>query len=70
VRRAALLVLLACASCAYVKPWQRERLARPAMTSGFGEQGFRGEYRGKVVETRTGGGQPGAAPGGGCGCTQ
>jgi hypothetical protein len=28
------------------------------------------QYRSKVVESKTGGGLPGTAPGGGCGCTQ
>jgi len=27
------------------------------------------QYRSKVVESKTGGGLPGTAPGGGCGCT-
>lgn len=71
--RVALIVavtLLALAGCARVKPWQREDLARPCMTSRFGEGGVNGEYRAKVTESKTGGGVPGDAPGGGCGCTQ
>jgi hypothetical protein len=65
--------VLACAAgtgCARVKPYQREQLASPAMTVRFAEEGFPGEYRAKVVESKTGGGLPGDAPGGGCGCTQ
>jgi hypothetical protein len=39
------------------------------MQNKLGEAGSRGIYRAKVLETRTGGGLPGEAPGGGCGCT-
>jgi hypothetical protein len=56
--------------CANVRPYERERLASPAMSARFGEDGFAGEYRAKVTESKTGGGLPGDAPGGGCGCTQ
>jgi hypothetical protein len=56
--------------CAAVKPWEREHLAKPAMVARFGEEGIAGEYRAKVTESKTGGGLPGDAPGGGCGCTQ
>jgi hypothetical protein len=56
--------------CVVVRPWERERLASPAMESGFGEAEFAGELRAKVIESTTGGGLPGEAPGGGCGCTQ
>jgi hypothetical protein len=58
------------AACARVRPYQREHLASPAMTVRFAEEGLPGEYRAKVVESKTGGGLPGDAPGGGCGCTQ
>jgi hypothetical protein len=58
------------AGCARVRPYQREHLASPAMTVRFAEEGYSGEYRAKVVESKTGGGLPGDAPGGGCGCTQ
>jgi hypothetical protein len=70
--RAALvaLTLAAAGGCVRVKPYQREHLASPAMTVRFAEEGFPGEYRAKVVESKTGGGLPGDAPGGGCGCTQ
>ena len=56
--------------CVRVKPWQREHLARPCMEARFGEAGVAGEYRAKVTESKTAGGLPGDAPGGGCGCTQ
>jgi hypothetical protein len=71
--RAAGLLLLAVSAvggCVRVKPYQREHLASRAMTARFGEDGFAGEYRAKVTESKTGGGVPGDAPGGGCGCTQ
>jgi hypothetical protein len=64
------LAMAAAGACARVKPYQREHLASPAMTVRFAEEGFPGEYRAKVVESKTGGGLPGDAPGGGCGCTQ
>ncbi|MCK6588469.1 MAG: DUF4266 domain-containing protein [Polyangiaceae bacterium] len=57
------------ASCAPVKPWERGRLSSPSMQNKLGEAGSKGIYRAKVLETRTGGGLPGEAPGGGCGCT-
>lgn len=66
----AVAALAGTASCARVRPYQREHLASPAMTVRFAEEGFPGEYRAKVVESKTGGGLPGDAPGGGCGCTQ
>jgi hypothetical protein len=58
------------AGCAQVKPWERGKLASPAMEAKLGEQGFAGAYRAKVLESKTGGGLPTEAPGGGCGCTQ
>ena len=66
------LALYAMAGCARVKPWQRERLATPAMQAAAvgGMNGVEGVYRAKVLESKTGGGVPGTAPGGGCGCTQ
>ena len=76
VRNAAVAPLALCAglavlaSCAPVRPWQRGRLASPEMQQRFGETGFAGEYRAKLIESKTGGGLPGDAPGGGCGCTQ
>lgn len=64
-----LAILGGAAACAPVKPWERGRLASPSMQNKLGEAGSRGVYRAKVLETRTGGGLPGEAPGGGCGCT-
>jgi len=61
---------LAVSGCAVVRPWERAPLASPAMQARFGEDGFAGDYRAKVLESKTGGGLPGDAPGGGCGCTQ
>lgn len=63
-------VLLATTSCARVKPWQRERLATAAMVVPMAEATLAAGYRAKVLESKTGGGLPGVAPGGGCGCTQ
>ena len=40
------------------------------MEARFGERGLAGEYRAKLLESKAGGGLPGDAPGGGCGCTQ
>ena len=61
---------LAAAACAPVRPYEREKLASPAMSLEVGEEGLAGSHRARVVESRTGGGLPGGAPGGGCGCTQ
>lgn len=65
-----LTFLLPALACAPVRPWQRARLASPAMEQGLGESGFAGTHRSKVLESKTGGGLPASAPGGGCGCTQ
>jgi hypothetical protein len=64
------ILLVLTTSCVRVKPWEREKLASPAMTVQMGEENMAGAYRAKVAETRTAGGLPGTAPGGGCGCTQ
>jgi hypothetical protein len=68
----ALLLLATCATalggCARVQPWQRGHLARPAML--VADDGVAAGYRAKVLESKTAGGLPGSAPGGGCGCTQ
>jgi hypothetical protein len=40
------------------------------MVDPFGETELAAQYRSKVVESKTGGGLPGTATGGGCGCTQ
>jgi hypothetical protein len=58
------------AGCAPVRAWERGKMASPTMEQRFGEQGAKGAYRAKVLESKTGGGLPGEAPGGGCGCTQ
>lgn len=66
----AFIFMIPHAGCAPVKPWERGKIASPAMQQKLGEQGVRGAYRAKVLESKTGGGLPGEAPGGGCGCTQ
>jgi hypothetical protein len=66
----ALTVAWMSGGCVRVRAYEREHLASPAMMARFGEDGFAGEYRAKVTESKTGGGLPGDAPGGGCGCTQ
>ena len=58
------------AGCATVHPWQREKIASHAMADPFGDTEISAQYRAKVLESKTGGGLPGTAPGGGCGCTQ
>src|SRR5262245_46357888 len=71
VRLAITLVLsLTAVGCTTVPAWQRGKLASPAMRARFVEAGFAGDYRKKTVESTMGGGVPGDAPGGGCGCTQ
>jgi hypothetical protein len=65
-----LCLLVVLCACAPVRPWQREKLASPAMSLEVGEEGLAGAHRNRVVESRTAGGLPGGAPGGGCGCTQ
>jgi len=64
------VLLLGAAGCVTVKPWQREHLSRTVMDLQLGDSAISGFYRQKVMESRTGGGLPGTAPGGGCGCTQ
>jgi hypothetical protein len=64
------LVLLGAAGCVRVRPWQRARLASPAMAVPAAESSLAVGYRSKVLESRTGGGLPGTTVGGGCGCTQ
>jgi hypothetical protein len=56
--------------CAAVRPWQREHLAKPCMRTAASADPLAQLYRAKVLESTTGGGLPGSAPGGGCGCTQ
>jgi len=67
---AVVAVAFAGGGCASVRAWEREQLASPAMQIGFVDVGFDRVYRAKVLESRTAGGSPGSAPGGGCGCTQ
>jgi hypothetical protein len=66
--RVLLLVLLA--GCTTTKPYERGRLGSPAMNPRFGDTEMTDQYRAKTTESRTGGGQPGSSPGGGCGCSQ
>lgn len=61
---------LAATGCVQVKPWQRELLASPAMNPALLDTELSGTYRAKAMESKTAGGLPGTAPGGGCGCTQ
>jgi hypothetical protein len=56
--------------CVSVKPWQRGRLASAAMAVPLSEPALAVGYRAKLLESRVGGGLPGVAAGGGCGCTQ
>ncbi len=69
MRRLLLLAALAAAGCATVRPWQRERLASPAMQ--FEVDPFADEQEASIREITEGstfaGGGPGGA-GGGCGC--
>jgi hypothetical protein len=57
-------------ACSTVKPWEKEHLASPCMASPFGKQRLGAEYEDKLMQTKTAGGLPGNAPGGGCGCVQ
>jgi hypothetical protein len=66
----ALAVALTMAGCARVRPWERARVASAPMVNPLVGEGLEGRYRAKVLESKTGGGAPGIAPGGGCGCTQ
>jgi len=70
VRRLFIALLPLVCGCVQVKPWEREKLASPTMTVQLGEDSLAGPYRAKVAESKTAGGLPGTAPGGGCGCTQ
>ena len=66
----AVAVAMPASGCVSVRAWEREHMAGPAMQAGFVDPGFDRIYRAKVLESRTAGGLPGSAPGGGCGCTQ
>ncbi len=69
MRAALLLLVLAAAGCATVRPWQREQLASPAMQ--FQVDPLADEQEASIREITEGatfaGGGPGGA-GGGCGC--
>jgi hypothetical protein len=66
----AVAVALSSTACAPVAPWQRAKLASPCMEQASELGSLTGAYRAKVLESKVGGGLPGTAPGGGCGCTQ
>ncbi len=70
LRRLSLAAALTACGCAPVKPYEREKLASPCMQSPFAKTALEAEYQDKLVQTRTAGGLPGDAPGGGCGCVQ
>jgi Domain of unknown function (DUF4266) len=74
LRPAAVTLALACGvllgACAPVRPWQRSRLASAVMALPLAEPPLAVGYRAKLLESRVGGGLPGVAAGGGCGCTQ
>ena len=53
-----------------MKPYERGRLASPAMNPRLGDQETNDFYRAKMLESRTATGLPGMSPGGGCGCSQ
>jgi hypothetical protein len=56
--------------CAAVQPWEKETLASPCMQNPFGKRALAAAYEDKLTQTKTAGGLPGDAPGGGCGCVQ
>ena len=64
------LTLAGVCGCARVKPWQRERLATAVMAVPANPSPLVVGYQAKLLESRTAGGIPGVAAGGGCGCTQ
>ena len=66
---ASLLAIQLC-GCAAVKPWEKEKLASPCMANPFGKTALTAGYEDKLTQTKTAGGLPGDAPGGGCGCVQ
>ena len=76
IRRSALAMSLVLAhgllsgGCARVRPWQREKLASAVMTLPLAQPPLAVSYRSKLLESKAGGGLPGVAAGGGCGCTQ
>jgi hypothetical protein len=70
VRRLCLGAAWLLTGCAAVKPYERETLSSPCMRSPFSSSALEAEYQDKLIQTRTAGGLPGDAPGGGCGCVQ
>lgn len=68
--RVLFVFMLAMPGCVRVHAWDRGKLASWAMADPFAETELAAQYRSKVVESKTAGGLPGTAPGGGCGCTQ
>jgi hypothetical protein len=65
-----LALALTLPGCVRVHAWERQRLAAWEMGNPFAKTELSTQYRSKLVESKTGGGLPGTAPGGGCGCTQ
>jgi hypothetical protein len=67
--RWALVTLLLAAACAPVRPWERGRLATPAMQFEF--DAYAAAQESSIVEITEGGTFAGSGPGGagaGCGC--
>ena len=60
------VALTGCASEPWVKPYERERLADPAMS--FVREPLAARHRAHVTEVREGARGAGVAQGGGCGC--
>lgn len=61
-----LLTLLPVHGCATVQPWERERLASPAMAEV--QEPERAAFDAHVAGAREAALDPGGAGGGGCGC--
>lgn len=61
-----ILLSSSCAQKAWVKPYEREILAKPIML--FSRDGFADGYMDHVHETREGAQGGGVGAGGGCGC--
>jgi hypothetical protein len=70
MRSAVVLAAVLVSACVTTRPHEREKLAAPVMESPFADDRAGGEHGDKVAQSKTGGGLPGGAPGGGCGCTQ
>jgi hypothetical protein len=69
MRVVAIAWLAVTVGCVTVRPHERELLASPEMGSPFADDRAAGEHGDQVTQAKTGGSLPGAAPGGGCGCT-